>query len=193
MPAYKIASGDLINMPLLKHVAKLGKPMIISHRRRHDGRRACAPIDAIMPINQQLCILQCTSGYPPEFEELNLRVIETFRERFPDVVIGFSSHDNGIAMALVAYMLGARVVEKHFTLNRAWKGTDHAFSLEPDGHAPHGARPAAARASRWATASSAPTRARSPLQKMAEEARRRARPAGRPRADRGRYRDQVAE
>ncbi len=60
-------------------------------------------------------------------------MIETFREAFPDVVIGFSSHDNGIAMALVAYMLGARVFEKHFTLNRAWKGTDQAFSLEPPG------------------------------------------------------------
>jgi N-acetylneuraminate synthase/sialic acid synthase len=86
-----------------------------------------------MPINPQLCILQCTAGYPPAFEELNLQVIPSFRERFPDTTIGFSSHDNGIAMALAAYMLGARVVEKHFTLNHTWKGTDHAFSLEPIG------------------------------------------------------------
>ena len=77
--------------------------------------------------------MQCTAGYPPEFEELNLRVIETYRERFPDIVIGFSSHDNGISMALVAYMLGSRMVEKHFTINRAWKGSDQAFSLERDG------------------------------------------------------------
>ncbi len=67
----------------------------------------------------------------PPYEELNLKVIETFRQAFPDIVIGFSSHDNGIAMPLVGYMLGARVFEKHFTLNRAWKGTDQAFSLEP--------------------------------------------------------------
>ena len=56
-----------------------------------------------------------------------------FRERFPDITIGLSSHDNGIAMAVVGYMLGARVIEKHFTLNHTWKGTDHAFSLEPIG------------------------------------------------------------
>jgi N-acetylneuraminate synthase/sialic acid synthase len=132
MPAYKLASGDIINTPLLKHVAKIGKPMVVSTggATMDDVVRA---YDAIMPINQQLCIMQCTAGYPPEFEELNLRVIETYRERFPDVVIGFSSHDNGISMALVAYMLGSRMVEKHFTINRAWKGSDQAFSLERDG------------------------------------------------------------
>ena len=132
MPAYKMASGDIINTPLLKHVAKIGKPMIISTggATMDDVARAH---DAIMPLNSQLCIMQCTAGYPPEFQELNLRVIETYRARFPDVVIGFSSHDNGIAMALVAYMLGSRMVEKHFTINRAWKGSDQAFSLERDG------------------------------------------------------------
>ena len=82
---------------------------------------------------QQLCLLQCTAGYPAEFDELNLRVITTFRERFADTTVGLSSHDNGIAMAVAAYMLGARVIEKHFTLNHTWKGTDHAFSLEPIG------------------------------------------------------------
>ena len=60
-------------------------------------------------------------------------MITTFRERFPNTTIGLSSHDNGIAMAVAAFMLGARVVEKHFTLNHTWKGTDHAFSLEPNG------------------------------------------------------------
>jgi N-acetylneuraminate synthase/sialic acid synthase len=89
--------------------------------------------EAIIPINKQLCILQCTAGYPAAFEELDLAVIATYRDRFPEVVIGLSSHDNGIAMAPAAYVLGARVVEKHFTLNRAAKGTDHPFSLEPVG------------------------------------------------------------
>jgi N-acetylneuraminate synthase/sialic acid synthase len=86
-----------------------------------------------MPINPQLAILQCTAGYPAAFEELDLRVIETYCQRFRGAVIGFSSHDNGIAMPVAAYVLGARIVEKHFTLNRAMKGTDHAFSLEPVG------------------------------------------------------------
>lgn len=132
MPMYKIASGDIVNTPLLKHVAGFGKPMIISTggATMADAQRA---YDAIMPINTNLCIMQCTSGYPPPYEQLNLRVIDTFMQAFPDIVIGFSSHDSGIAMPLVGYMLGARIFEKHFTLNRAWKGTDQAFSLEPAG------------------------------------------------------------
>jgi len=132
MPAFKIASGDLTNIPLLKYVASFQKPMLVSTGggTMEDVQRA---YDAIMPINQQLCIMQCTSGYPCAFEEMNLRVIVTYRERFPDIVIGLSAHDNGIAMALVGYILGARVIEKHFTLNRAMKGTDHAFSLERSG------------------------------------------------------------
>lgn len=132
MPIYKIASGDLKNVPLLKYVAKIGKPMIVSTggATMEDIRRA---YDAIMPINNQLCILQCTAAYPAEAEDLHLRVISTFREAFPDVTVGLSDHYNGISMALVAYVLGARVIEKHFTINHTWKGTDHAFSLEPVG------------------------------------------------------------
>ena len=132
MPAYKVASGDLRNIPLLQHVARFGKPMIVS-----TGGATLADVerahDAVVSINKQLCILQCTAGYPAAFEELDLAVITTYRTRFPDLVIGLSSHDNGIAMAPAAYVLGARVVEKHFTLNRATKGTDHPFSLEPVG------------------------------------------------------------
>ena len=132
MPAYKIASGDVRNLPLLRHVAKLGKPVVISTGAAtlEDARRAH---DAIAEINPQVCVLQCTAGYPAKFEELDLRVIETFRREFPRATVGLSAHDNGIAMASVAYVLGSRVVEKHFTLNRASKGTDHAFSLEPLG------------------------------------------------------------
>ena len=132
MPAFKIASGDLKNIPLLTHIAQFQKPMILSTGggTMEDVNRA---YDAVMPINQQLCILQCTAGYPADFDQLNLSVITTFRERFPSITVGLSSHDNGIAMAVAAYMLGARVVEKHFTLNHTWKGTDHAFSLEPIG------------------------------------------------------------
>jgi len=132
IPAFKIASGDLRNIPLLTHIAGFGKPIILSTggATMEDVDRA---YDAIMPLNTQLCILQCTAGYPAEFEELNLRVIDTYRKRFSNVVVGLSSHDNGISMAVAAYMLGARVIEKHFTLNHTWKGTDHVFSLEPTG------------------------------------------------------------
>lgn len=132
MPAYKIASGDIKNIPLLKHIAKLKKPMVMSTggAELEDVKRAYYEI---MNINQQLALLQCTAAYPCEFSELNLRVISTYREQFPSCVIGLSDHDNGIAMSVAAYVLGARIVEKHFTLNRANKGTDHAFSLEPIG------------------------------------------------------------
>jgi sialic acid synthase len=132
MPAYKIASGDLKSLPLLRHIAGFGKPVIVSTggATMDDIVRAH---DVIAPINEQLCFLQCTAGYPAPPEELNLNVIRTLRERFPDLVIGLSDHENGIAMAVAAFVLGARVMEKHFTLNHTWKGTDHAFSLEPVG------------------------------------------------------------
>ena len=131
-PAFKIASGDVKNIPLLTYIAGFQKPMVLSTggAAMEDVNRA---YDAVMPINDQLTILQCTASYPADFNELNLQVIPTFRERFPNTVIGLSSHDNGIAMAVAAYMLGARVIEKHFTLNHTLKGTDHAFSLEPNG------------------------------------------------------------
>jgi sialic acid synthase len=132
MPAFKIASGDLTNVPLLRHVASFGRPMFVSTGggSMEDVERA---VDTILPLNEQLCVLQCTASYPCEVEELNLGVIETYRERFPELVVGLSDHQSGIAMSVVGYMLGARVLEKHFTLNHAWKGSDHAFSLMPEG------------------------------------------------------------
>ncbi len=132
MPAFKIASGDLTNIPLLTYIANFNKPMIVSTGGAllEDVERA---YNAIMPINSQLCILQCTASYPADPEHLSLNVIKTYQKKFPDIVIGLSDHQNGIAMAMIAYTLGARVIEKHFTLNRALKGTDHSFSLEPVG------------------------------------------------------------
>jgi N-acetylneuraminate synthase/sialic acid synthase len=132
VPAYKLASGDLKNLPLLRHVASFQKPVIFSTggASLEDVRRAH---DTIASVNPQVAMLQCTASYPTEPEHMNLRVLETFREAFPTAVVGLSDHFNGIAMAVVAYMLGARIVEKHFTLNHTWKGTDHALSLEPVG------------------------------------------------------------
>ena len=132
VPAFKIASFDLTNTPLLEYVAQTQLPTIVS-----TGGGLQESVDEAVGIFSTaatpVAILQCTSGYPPSFSELNLSVITTFRERYPDITIGYSGHDSGIAMATLAFALGARIVEKHFTLNRAMKGTDHAFSLEPDG------------------------------------------------------------
>ena len=132
MPAFKIASGDLPNTPLLRHVAAFGKPIVLSTGGAtiEDVERA---VDTIAPVNEQLCLLQCTASYPADVGDLNLRAIAVLRERFPDLVVGLSDHQDGIAMSLVAYMLGARVIEKHFTLSHTSKGTDHAFSLMPEG------------------------------------------------------------
>ena len=132
MPAYKLASGDLRNLPLLRHVARFGKPVIVSTggAAMEDVHRA---VDAIGAINPRIGILQCTATYPTEPEQMNLRVISTLRDTFPGACIGLSDHYNGIAMAVAAYVLGARIIEKHFTLNHTWRGTDHALSLEPGG------------------------------------------------------------
>jgi len=132
MPVFKIASGDLQNLPLLRYVSKFNKPLIISTGGA-DFEMIEAAVSEIRKIHNQVAILQCTASYPAKYEHLNLNVIPRLREMFPENIIGYSGHDNGIAMALVAYSIGARIIEKHFTSNRSLKGTDHAFSLEPQG------------------------------------------------------------
>ena len=131
-PMYKIASGDLRSLPLIKHVASFGKPVIISTGgASYDSVRRV--YDDVSSINPNISVLQCTAAYPCAAEDMNLAVIPKYAEMFNHAVVGLSSHDNGIALPLVAQTLGAQIFEKHFTLNRAWKGTDHAFSLTPDG------------------------------------------------------------
>jgi len=132
MPAYKLASADLKNTILQSEVAKLKKPIFLSTGggNMDDVKRAR---DNIVKYNENLSILHCTASYPVEIKDMNLNVIKTYLKEFPNNVIGLSDHENGIDAASVAYMLGARVFEKHFTLNRSFKGTDHAFSLEPLG------------------------------------------------------------
>lgn len=132
VPCLKTASGDLKSTPLLTAVAKVGKPVLVSTggATMEDVDRA---MDAMLPHNENISILQCTASYPADPEDMALKVIETYRAAYPDLVIGLSDHQSGIAMAPVAYVLGARIFEKHFTMNRALRGTDHAFSLEPAG------------------------------------------------------------
>lgn len=132
MPAFKIASGDLQNLPLLKYIANFKKPMIISTGGANFQMIHNA-VQTIRSVHNEFAILQCTASYPAKYEHLNLKVITRLKELYPENIIGYSGHDNGIAMAVVAYTLGARIIEKHFTLNRVLKGTDHVFSLEPQG------------------------------------------------------------
>ena len=132
LPAYKIASADMTHLPLLEYVSKLKKPIILSTGGGdlEDIRRA---VRTITQFNNEIVILHCTASYPVLYQDMNLNVISTLKRMFPNYVIGLSDHENGAHAASLAYYLGARVFEKHFTLNRAWKGTDQSFSLEPRG------------------------------------------------------------
>jgi sialic acid synthase len=132
VPAIKIASGDLTNSYLLEYAASLDVPVILS-TGGGDMKQVLASKEVFDKAGCPKGILQCTSGYPASYDELSLRVIESYRALMWDTVIGWSAHDTGIAMAPVAYALGARIIEKHFTLNRAMKGTDQPMSLEPQG------------------------------------------------------------
>ena len=132
VPFFKMASADLTNIPLLVHTAKKNKPMILSTGMASMEMVETA-VNAIKSYQVPLCILQCTSTYPSVFEEINLGVIHTFKQSFPDAVIGYSGHELGIAITEAAVALGAKIVERHFTLDRTMKGGDHAASLEPGG------------------------------------------------------------
>lgn len=128
---YKIGSPDMTNWPLLEHVAKKGKPIILS-----TGMATVEEIDGavnhINKFNDQIILLHCVLTYPCKFEEINLRVMDELRKRFKHPV-GYSGHELGIAVSLAAVALGACVVERHFTIDRTMKGGDHAASLELTG------------------------------------------------------------
>ena len=129
-PAYKVPSASLTDLPLLKYVRKTGKPMIIS-----TGMSTMEQIHKAVNVigTENLIIMHCTSTYPCEPEELNLKMIETLRREFPDNPIGYSGHEVGLVPSAVAVALGASSVERHLTLDRAMWGSDQAASVEPGG------------------------------------------------------------
>ena len=130
VPAYKVASFENVDLPLLRRIAQTGKPIIMS-----TGMATLAEIDeAVRTIREaggsQLALLKCTSAYPAPPEEMNLRTIPHLAEAF-NVPVGLSDHTLDIAVPVAAVVLGACVIEKHFTLSRDISGPDSAFSLEP--------------------------------------------------------------
>jgi N-acetylneuraminate synthase len=129
-PAYKVPSASLTDRALLKYARKSGKPLIIS-----TGMSTMDEIKRGVEVVglDNLIIMHCTSAYPCEPEELNLRMIETLRGEFPNTPIGYSGHEVGLVPSAVAVALGACVVERHFTLDRAMWGGDQAASVEPGG------------------------------------------------------------
>lgn len=131
VPAYKIASFEVVDIPLIRRIARTGKPIIMS-----TGMATLAEIDeAVQTIrlegNNQLALLKCTSAYPAPPEEMNLRTIPHLAAAY-GVPVGLSDHTLGIAAPVTAVALGAAIIEKHFTLSRDVPGPDSAFSLEPD-------------------------------------------------------------
>ena len=130
-PIYKISSFHVTDLELIESIAKTSKPIILS-----TGMSSIEEIDVavkkIREFHDKLIILQCTSCYPTEDEDVNLRVIPTLEKRY-ECPIGFSSHERGVAITSASVAMGATIIERHFTLDRTMKGPDHASSIEESG------------------------------------------------------------
>ena len=130
VPAHKVASFEIVDIPLLRRIAATGKPVIMS-----TGMATTAEVDEAVATfkarGTRLALLKCTSAYPAPPEAMNLRAIPHLAERY-GTVVGLSDHTLDLAVPVAAVALGARVIEKHFTLSRETPGPDSAFSLEPD-------------------------------------------------------------
>jgi N,N'-diacetyllegionaminate synthase len=129
---FKIPSGEITNLPYLRHVGRYGKPVILS-----TGMSSLGEIEAALAVleqsgtrRDQITVLHCTTEYPAPMVEVNLRAMLTIRDAF-GVAVGYSDHTPGIEVAIAAVALGASVIEKHFTLDRSLPGPDHKASLEP--------------------------------------------------------------
>jgi pseudaminic acid synthase len=131
VPAHKVASFELVDLPLIQKMAATGKPLIMSTGMATVEEIEEAVTTARRAGATQIALLKCTSAYPAPAEEMNLRTIPELARRF-DVPVGLSDHTMGIAVPVAAVSLGACIIEKHLTLSRAVRGPDSAFSLEPE-------------------------------------------------------------
>jgi N,N'-diacetyllegionaminate synthase len=130
---FKIPSGEITNLPYLRHIGKIGKPVLLS-----TGMSNLKEVEAALDVleksgtpRNKITVLQCTSSYPAPKNEANLTAMNTFKKEL-NVAVGFSDHTLGIDISLAAAALGATVIEKHFTLDKSLPGPDHKASLEPN-------------------------------------------------------------
>ena len=129
VPAFKVAATDLTNIQFLRQVAEKGKPIILSAGMCYleEVKRA---LNAIYPLNKEVILLQCTANYPIQNSEANINVIRTLRDEF-HILVGYSDHSQGVGAAPFAVAAGAKLVEKHFTLDKNMEGPDHKASVTP--------------------------------------------------------------
>ena len=132
IPCYKIASASLTDLKLIKAIKKTNKPVILS-----TGASTIKQIKAAIKIlgQKNLAILHCNSSYPAKYDELNLNMIKKFKKMFPRSIIGYSGHEIGLSPCAAAVVLGAKIIERHITLDKSMWGTDQQASIEPLGFA----------------------------------------------------------
>ncbi len=130
VPAFKIGSGECNNVPLLKHIAAKGKPMILS-TGMNDIASIRRSVNAILEYDVPLALMHCTSLYPTPYDKLRLGAITELRREFPELPIGLSDHTLGVWTCIGGVALGACMLEKHFTISRSWPGPDTGISIEP--------------------------------------------------------------
>ena len=128
--AFKVGSSDTNNISYLIKMAKKGKPIILS-TGMSDLEEIIESVDTILKYNKDLVVLHCTTDYPCPYDKVDLNVLDTLKKEL-DVVVGYSDHTSGIEIPIAAVSLGAKVIEKHFTLDRNMEGPDHKASLEPN-------------------------------------------------------------
>lgn len=130
VPAIKVGSDDLTNIPLMEYFSRQKLPLIISTGMSY-LKEVKETVKVIRRHNKQIGILHCVSSYPAAAEELNLERITALKKEFPEAVIGFSDHSVGVWAAVVAVSLGAKIYERHYTLDHSLPGPDHRFSANP--------------------------------------------------------------
>ncbi len=129
VPFYKLGSGDVENIPLIIHVSKKKKPILLS-TGMSSNQEITEALQSILPHNNNVVLMHCTSLYPANFDEANLNVIPTMKKNF-GIPVGYSDHTLGYEVSLAAVSLGACVIEKHLTLDNKMQGPDHKASLDP--------------------------------------------------------------